>query len=259
MRNTGLPKIIKVLRSTHGVTQERLAERLRVSTSLIAKFETARLVPMPDTARNLDEVFGSGDLIQELATDARKALPPEWFQAWPEIELEAVSLRSHEPNFVPGLLQTEEYARALLNAGLLSPDEAEERLTLRMQRQTAVFGREKPLVCTFVIDELALMRGSPTLMKPQLEKLAEWSTRQLIFIHVVPRSAGLYVGQTGPLVLAALPGGGETAYLEDQASGRVIADPDQVAAMVRVWDAIRSVALPRDMSRDLIVRMASEL
>ncbi|MBE1488473.1 transcriptional regulator with XRE-family HTH domain [Plantactinospora soyae] len=244
---------------TNGVTQERLAERLRVSTSLVAKFETARLVPMPDTARNLDEVFGSGELIQELAVDARKGVPPEWFQPWPEMELEALSLRFHGPNFVPGLLQTEEYARAVLNAGLLNPDEAEERLALRMQRQAAVFGREKPPICTFILDELALMRGSPTLMKPQLEKLAEWSTRQLVFVHVVPRSAGLYVGQTGPLVLAALPGGSEAAYLEDQAAGRVISEPDNVAAMVRVWDAIRSVALPRDMSRDLIVRMASEL
>ncbi|GIG89870.1 Scr1 family TA system antitoxin-like transcriptional regulator [Plantactinospora endophytica] len=75
----------------------------------------------------------------------------------------------------------------------------------------------------------------------------------------IPRSADSYVGQTWPLVLASLPGGSDVAYLEDQAEGRVITDPDRVAALVRAWDAIRSVAPPRDMSRDLIARMANEL
>jgi len=257
--NDGLPLILKFLRGNQGMTQEQVAERLSVSTSLIAKFETGRLVPMPDTAEQLDGVLGSGSLVRELATKARKGGAPEWFQPWPEIEREAVSLRWHEPNWVPGLLQTEAYARAVLRTGLLNSDVAEEQLALRLERQAAVFGRERPPVCTFTVDELALLRGEPSLMKAQLAQIAEMSTRQLVFVHVVPRSAGLYVGQTGPLVLAALPGGSDVAYLEDQAAGRVLTGPDQVAAMVRAWDAIRSVALPRDMSRDLIARVANEL
>ncbi|MFY1673441.1 helix-turn-helix domain-containing protein [Plantactinospora sp. WMMB334] len=259
MNNSDLPLILKFFRGSRGMTQEQLAGRLSVSTSLIAKFETGRLVPMPDTAPRLDEALESGDLIQKLSARARKEGAPDWFQQWPEIEREAASLRGHESNFVPGLLQTEAYARAVLRAGLLSDDEAEKQLALRLERAAAVFRRERPPVCTFTVDELALTRGPADLMKDQLEHLADLSTQQLIFVHVVPRSAGLYVGQTGPLVLASLPGGGDVAFLEDQAEGRVITDPDRVAALVRAWDAIRSVALPRDMSRDLITRMANEL
>lgn len=241
------------------MTQEQVAGRLNVSTSLIAKFETGRHVPMPDTAEQLDEVLASGELVQKVAGRARKGGTPDWFQPWPEIEREATSLRGHEPNFVPGLLQTEAYARAVLRAGLLNRDQAEEQLALRLERQAAVFNRDNPPICTFTVDELALMRGPVDLIKEQLEHLVELSTQQLIFVHVIPRSAGLYVGQTGPLVLASLTGGNDVAYLEDQAAGRVITDPDRVAALVRAWDAIRSVALPRDMSRDLITRMANEL
>ncbi|MGX7671818.1 helix-turn-helix domain-containing protein [Plantactinospora sp. DSM 117369] len=259
MSNSDLPLILKFLRGSRGMTQEQVAGRLCVSTSLIAKFETGRLVPMPDTAAQLDEVLESGELVQKLAARARKGGAPEWFQPWPEIEREATSLRGHEPNFVPGLLQTEAYARAVLRAGLLNGDEAEEQLALRLERQAAVFSRERPPVCTFIVDETALMRGPADLMKDQLERLVELSMEPLIFVHVVPRSAGLYVGQTGPLVLASLPGGSDVAYLEDQAAGGVITDPDRVAALVRAWDAIRSVALPRDMSRDLLMRMAKEL
>ncbi|MFY1673600.1 helix-turn-helix domain-containing protein [Plantactinospora sp. WMMB334] len=261
MSHSGVPQILKFLRSLNGgMTQEQVAGRLNVSTSLIAKFETGRLVPMPDTAKLLDELFGSGDLVQSTSAAARRTTPQEWFRQWPDMEREAVAIRWHEANYVPGLLQTEAYARAVLTSGLLDADEVEAQVALRMERQAAVFGRERMPVCTFIVDELALLRGEPrSMLKEQLAHLVEMSTRPKIFIHVVPRSAGLYVGQMGPLILASLPGGSDAAFLEDQAGGRVLAEPDQVAAMARAWDAIRSVALPRDMSRDLIVRMADEL
>ncbi|MEO3742450.1 helix-turn-helix transcriptional regulator [Plantactinospora sp. B5E13] len=251
---------MKYLRAAKGgLTQERVAEQLNVSTSLIAKFETARLVPVEDTARSLDEFFGSGDLIQGLALDVRKMGPPEWFRPWPELERDAASLRSHEPTYVPGLLQTEAYARAVLAVGLHTPDEVERHLAIRLERQTAVFGQEKPPVCTFTVDECALLRGDQAIMREQLAHLAQMSRQPRLSVHVVPRSAGFYAGLTGNFVLASVPGEGEVAYLEDPLDGKVITDPDRLAAMARTWEAIRSVALPRDLSRDLILRMASEL
>lgn len=81
----GVPRILKFLRAQAGMTQESLAERLHVSTSLIAKFETARLVPMPDTARQIDGVFSSGDLVQETANEARKSPAEEWFRPWVDL------------------------------------------------------------------------------------------------------------------------------------------------------------------------------
>jgi Predicted transcription factor, homolog of eukaryotic MBF1 len=259
VNNNGLPRVLKFLRAMSGLTQERVAERLNVSTSLIAKFETGRLVPMPDTAAQIDKLYGSGDLVQELSADARRSGPPEWFRQWPDLEREATSLRYHQPTYVPGLLQTEAYARAVLTTGLLTPDEVEANLAIRLERQVAVFTREKPPVCTFIIDELALLRGDPAVMKEQLLHIAEMAERPRIFIHVVPRSAGLYAGQMGYFVLASLPGGGDAAYLEDPVGGRVISDPEKLDEFSCLWDAVHSVALPRDMSQDLIRRMASEL
>ena len=230
-----------------------------MSTSLIAKFETARLIPLDDTAKLLDGLYGSGTLIQENAREARSTAPPDWFQPWPDYEARAVSLRWYEPTFVPGPLQTEQYAREVLAAGLLTPDEAEERLALRLERQAVALGGDRPPIATFIVDEFALMRGEPATLKEQLDHLVELSKQPRVFIHVVPRTAGLYVGQSGNFIVASLPGGVDVAYLEDQLSGKVVTDLDLIAKAVRAWDAIRSVALPRDMSRDLIQRMADEL
>ncbi|MFY1635602.1 helix-turn-helix domain-containing protein [Solwaraspora sp. WMMB335] len=260
MSNNGVPRILKFLRATNGgMTQEQLAQRLNVSTSLVAKFETARQIPMPDTAEQIDAVFSSGTLVKETVADARQAAPPQWFQPWPDYEAEAEMLRGYEPTYVPGLLQTEAYARAVLAAGLLQPDVAEQRLAHRLARQSTVFDRKSPPICSFIVDEAALRRGDPVMMKEQLLHLAEMAQRTRVLLHVVPLSVGLYAGQPGNFVLATLTSGANVAYLEDQVDGHTIQEPAKVAALVSVWEAIRSVALPRDASRDLIARMAEEL
>ncbi|ASW54641.1 helix-turn-helix transcriptional regulator [Plantactinospora sp. KBS50] len=260
MSNNGVPRILKYLRATHGgLTQDQLAERLSVSTSLIAKFETARLIPMPDTARRLDEVFDTGDLVQGLSRDARKTAPPDWFGPFADREREAVTLRSYEPQYVPGLLQTEAYARAVLDAGLLDESAAAEQLTVRLQRQATIRDGDRPPLMTFVLDAQALRRGDAELMKDQLVHLLDLAARSRLYVHVVPDDAGLYVGQSGPFVLATMPDGSTVAYLEDQLAGRTIIDPVQVASLVQCWDGVRSVALNHDQSQRLMSEMVNKL
>ncbi|WP_326550980.1 helix-turn-helix domain-containing protein [Micromonospora sp. NBC_01813] len=260
MSNNGVPRILKFLRTLNdGMTQEQLAQQLSVSTSLIAKFETARQIPLPDTAEQIDGIFGSGSLVQETADDARKAVPPDWFQPWPEYEAEADMLRWYEPNYVPGLLQTEAYARAVLAVGMLPPDVAEQRLAHRLARQATVFDRKTPPITSFIVDEAALRRGDRVMMKEQLLHLVEMSQRDRVLLHVVPLDAGLYAGQPGNFILATLPTGATVAYTEGQLDGRTYQEPTKIAALVNAWEAIRSVALPQDQSRDLIARMAEEL
>jgi len=258
--SNGVPRTLKFLRTLNGgMTQEQLAQRLSVSTSLIAKFETARQIPLPDTAEQIDDVFGSGTLVQETATDARNAVPPDWFQPWPEYEAQAEMLRAYQATYVPGLLQTEAYARAVLAVGMLAPEVAEQRLAHRLARQVTVFDRRTPPVTSFIVDEAALRRGDPVMMKEQLLHLVDMSRSDRVLLHVVPVDAGLYAGQSGNFILATLPDGATVAYTENPVDGRTYEEPAKVAALVNAWEAIRSVALPQDMSRDLIARMAEEL
>jgi transcriptional regulator with XRE-family HTH domain len=258
--NNGVPRILKFLRALHGgMTQEQLAQRLHVSTSLIAKFETARQVPMPDTAEQIDQVFGSGTLVQETADDARKTAPPDWFRPLAEVEKDALTIRQYEPNVIPGLLQTEEYARAILHSGILTPAKADEYLTIRMTRQSDVLRQDDPPVCQFIIDENALRRGDPEVMRRQLEYLVEAGADPRVLIQVTPASAGWHPGQNGPLTLATLRDGSTVGFVDDQVAGRLVTDPRLVADLERAWQAICGVALPRDQSRELIMKLVKEL
>ncbi|MFI6820654.1 Scr1 family TA system antitoxin-like transcriptional regulator [Micromonospora sp. NPDC050187] len=258
MVSTYLALVMKHARGTRGLTQEQTAEAVHVSGSLIAMFETGRRVPHPDTARALDGLLETGDLIAKMAAEARRDAQPRWFRPWAEVEREATSLRCFQPVIIPGLLQTEGYARATLASGLHVPGKVEEHVTFRLERQ-ALLDRAEPPLTTFVVDEAALRRGEPTVLKDQLLHLAEIGLRARVYVHVVPFGAGPYIGQSGPFTIAATGGGEHLAFLEDQLEGRVLADPKQVSALERAWDAVRAVALPRDQSRDLILKQVNEL
>ncbi|MEQ4301232.1 helix-turn-helix transcriptional regulator [Plantactinospora sp. B6F1] len=254
---SSLARIVRHFRSAKGLTQDQAASAIKVSGSLIAAFETDRRIPKPDTARRLDGLFGTGDLVERLASDARKGYAPDWFRSFDEYEREALALRKYEPLYIPGLLQTEAYARAVLAAGLLDAEKAEELLTVRFERQDAILNGPRPPLTTFVMDEAALLRGDPGIMKEQLRHLLDLGARPRVSLHVVPLAAGLYVGQSGPFTLASLEDGTDVGFMEDQLAGRVITDPEQVAALTRVWDGVRSVALPRNLTHDAISKLVN--
>ena len=101
----------------------------------------------------------------------------------------------------------------------------------------------------FVIDEAALRRGDPEIMHPQLDHLVTLAQRPTIYVHVLPLRAGLHPGQAGAFVIASLDDGPDVGYLDDQAAGRVT---ENVAPLWRAWDTVRSVALPRDQTIELM-------
>jgi transcriptional regulator with XRE-family HTH domain len=254
---SSLALVMRHFRSSRGLTQEQAGSEVKVSGSLIAAFETDRRIPKPDTAQRLDALFGSGDLVAKLAAVARKGYAPDWFQSFDDYEREALALRKYEPLYVPGLLQTEAYARAVLSGGLLDAEKAEELLAVRFERQAAIIDGPHPPLTTFVVDEVALLRGDPQIMKGQLRHLIDLAGRPRVSLHVVPLAAGLYVGQSGPFTLASLEDGADVGFMEDQLAGRVITDTEQVAALTRVWDGVRSVALPRNLTHDAISKMVN--
>ncbi|HLJ99632.1 MAG TPA: helix-turn-helix transcriptional regulator [Streptosporangiaceae bacterium] len=246
-------------------TQDQLARKLGFERSVVAKAESGERPPSPAVASALEALLPDlGVSISQLSMLARKATTsyPRWFADWLTAERQAVSLRSWEPLLLPGLLQTPEYARALFRAWQMagSNEELEELVTARMARQ-AIFDRADPPKFWAVIDETVLYRciGGPAVMRDQLAHLAEMTERPRIAIQVIPADAGAHIGLLGAFAIAGMgdnnPG---TVYLETPDEGQTTKNPAAVAKVTTTFDTLRSEALPRRASRDLVMKVAEE-
>ncbi|PZG14147.1 XRE family transcriptional regulator [Micromonospora craterilacus] len=250
---------LRLARAAVGMSQTALAEALSYSAALVAKVETGERRPSLDFARRCDAVLGADGRFERIQRRISRETVVPWFRDWAGVEQEATALRSFEPLCVPGLLQTEGYARALLaGGGLFAPDEIEQQVTNRLDRQAALT-RDRPPLFSVVIDEYVLRRwiGGPEVMREQLRHLVKLgSTLPRVRIQVVPLSAGPYAGLGGPFVIATSPAGEDVVYLEGQRHGQVIDRPEYVQRMVEVWESIRGEALSQQQSLDLIAEVA---
>jgi transcriptional regulator with XRE-family HTH domain len=249
---------LRRLRSDKGLTRDQAGAAIKVSGSLISAFEQGRLIPQPDTAARLDAFHGTGDEIQRAAVAAREELAP-WLRPWTDQEERAITLRTFEPVVIPGLLQTEAYARAIIACGTRMAPRVDEVTSRRLARQVAVLERAEPATLAAIIGEPALRIGDPKIMRPQLQHLIAQSHRATVHVRVIPMSAGLHAGLAGPFVLATLPGGRPAAYLDDQLRGRVVGEVGDVAELEQTWEAVSELALPASQSRDLILKVNDEL
>jgi hypothetical protein len=171
-------------------------------------------------------------------------------------------IRWWEPLLVPGLLQTAEYARALFKAWQSTEDEDEidQLITARLDRQR-IFARPRPPSLWAVIDEGVLRRrvGSAKVMHDQLVHLAEMAGRPVIKVHVIPAEVGAHIGLLGAFAIAGFaadaPG---IVYFESPDQGQTTRDPATVAKIILTFDTLRSEALPRGASRELIMKVAEE-
>jgi len=182
---------------------------------------------------------------------------PIWLRDWIIFEQEATLIRRFQPLLVPGLLQTEAYARAVLEwGGLLDESDAEKSVVSRMERQ-AVLSKPRPPQFIALVDDGVLRRvvGSPALMVEQRERLLKVADLPHISIQVVPASAGAHAGLSGPFILAK-GRDFEAAHLDNSLQAQVIDRRDAVDALVRKWEAIRGEALSRTQSFDVIKEAA---
>ncbi len=203
-----------------------------------------------------------GDLFGRLAALARRAEGPvpTWFEGWLQAEGEAQSLRIWSPMLIPGLLQTPEYARALFLAAQTdtSEDAIGALVAARLERQ-AVLDRADPPDVVVVLDEAVLHRliGSPEVMHDALVKVADLSRRPCVVVQVVPAGNGANAGLAGAFDIATADGMPETLRteaVEDQSTER----RSLVRKAAVAFDRVRGDALPRDASRELILKVAEE-
>lgn len=161
-------------------------------------------------------------------------------------------LRWWEPLLLPGLLQTEQYARAVLRGGWLPDDVVERAIQVRRDRQATTIDRPSPPRISAVIGEFALMSGPPEVRREQVKHLLNLSERAEVRVQVVPRSAGLHAGLQGAFVLATLPGSRRAGYVDDQLRGRVVTDAGDLDQLDLSWEIVSGLALPVQPSRDLL-------
>lgn len=250
-----LAREIRRAREAKGMSRAALCKGLFVSESLVAAWESCRVVPRPEHLNRLIGLldFGPDIVVRILENLVAGEVTTEWTGKWLAIETEAHTLLSFEVSVVPGLLQTEAYARAVLRHNRYSPIDVEERINDRMQRQEKILDRDYPPTTVFLIDEKALRRpvGGPEVMIDQLKHLVAMSERSDVLIQIVPVAEGDYAGLVGPFMIAKLSGA-DFAYRDGAPRGQVLETPGDVAALSRIWQSIHAAALSEKASVELI-------
>lgn len=242
-------------RKERGWSQMRLSRAVPYSIGTISMIETAKRSPSEDFARHCDEALEAEGALMRLWPMVSRVTAPAWFRPWLDIEATAESLRSWEALVIPGLLQTEDYARAILSGEIgVNAEQIEEQVLARMERQS-ILRRPKPPLLWVVLDEGVLKRpvGSPAVMAAQLDHLLQAGQASRVTIQVLPHSAYSTTGLAGGFVIAYAQGAADTAYVESAGIlGRVTERPEDIRTLTFRYEGIRSEALPRRESTELI-------
>ncbi|MFF5215703.1 helix-turn-helix domain-containing protein [Micromonospora sp. NPDC000442] len=249
---------LRVAMADKGETVESLAGKVGVDPKTTARWLADGRIPHPRTRIAVANLLGRP--AKELWPEPFRRRDLPWFREWTELEQQASCLRWYEPLLVPGLLQTEAYARAVLaTGGLLSQSEVEENVAARLDRQR-VLEREVPLQLVTVIDEVVLRRqvgGERTVMAGQLSHLADLGEREHVQVRVIPAESPWHTGLAGPFVLARMADGAEAAYLDNQLRGQVVTESADLASLGGRWESVTGEALPRRRSIELIREVAT--
>jgi transcriptional regulator with XRE-family HTH domain len=258
-------KALKHFRERAGLSLSQLAALSSYSTTVISKLENGRRPPaegFPERMDAIPELNTEGWLTQWwewLKDSARHAAYPGWFDRWPDFEAMAKMLRWYEPLILPGLVQTDQYARAVLRTRIGDTDEEiSEMVAARLARQ-AILDKDKPPTFWIVLDEGTLRRpiGGPHVMREQLNRLAGLARRPNVVIQVIPLAVGAHEGlRAAGFIIADFADHPPVAYQDTMVRGVIIDDSDEVASLAFAWDTIKSAALPVAGSLEVIEEVA---
>ncbi|MEV6906160.1 helix-turn-helix transcriptional regulator [Amycolatopsis sp. NPDC051071] len=255
---------LRQLREKAGRTLDEAAARLECSSAKISRIETGQVAVRPlDLRELLDfyEVTGARRAAM-LAVSRQRGKRLEFdgviydgYHLYLGYEEEAVEIREYQPQWIPGLLQTREYALALSLAAGSTPEIAERRAGLRMDRQGRLRRENSPRL-SVVVDEYALRRPvpEPGLMAAQLRHLAETAGDPHVSVRVLPSSAGMHPAQAGGFILLGfpLPDDPNIVYTDDLTEGRLTQEPARVAQYVTAFERVQALALGPAESVELI-------
>ncbi|CAL9527537.1 hypothetical protein SUDANB145_03956 [Streptomyces sp. enrichment culture] len=259
-----LGRTLRFLREKAGKSLGQLAEETSYDKSYLYRLETGERLSKRAVMEDLDRYHGSGDLLVGLWRDARKEVFKDKYKEFMELEDTARVMWMFQLR-VPGLLQTEDYARAVLS-GLSraqttvgNGDEVEEQVAARMGRQELLYRRPEPNV-RVILDEGALRRQVPQkkVWVSQLSRLLDAAELPTVALQVLPYAAGVHDLMSSDLILLWQRVGDPVAYVEGNGFGQLIDDPDKVLSFRLSYDLLRDAALTPAESTAFIKRLLED-
>ncbi|MEU6174384.1 helix-turn-helix transcriptional regulator [Streptantibioticus parmotrematis] len=274
VRRRRLGSELRKLREQKGMTAEEVAARLLVSQSKISRLENGRRSISQRDVRDLCGVYGVEDhrVVDSLMQMAKESRQQGWWHAFGDVpysvyiglETDAASLRVYESLVVPGLLQTPEYARAVIEG--MWPEnttaEIEKRTKVRLKRQDRITDPVNPMRYWAVVDEAALRRvtGDERIMSDQMQHLVKCSTMPHVTLQVLPYSVGAHPGMYGKFAILEFEDASDATvvYLEGVTSDLYLEKPNDVQDYSMMYEHLRALALGPDQSRQFIIELAEE-
>ncbi|MER7367635.1 helix-turn-helix domain-containing protein [Nonomuraea wenchangensis] len=267
---------LRKLREAKNVTREEAGHLIRGSESKISRMELGRVGFKERDVADLLTLYGVVDqqarsAVLDLVANANEPgwwhrfndVLPTWFQAYVGLEEAATRIRTYEVQFVPGLLQTKEYARAVVTAGTagIGAEEIARRVDLRLERQR-IFERPDGPVFWAVIDEAALRRpiGGAEVMKAQLEHLIDLMRQPSITIQIMPFSFGGHSAEGGAFSVLRFPDPDlpDVVYVEQLASALYLDKREDVDRYTEVMERLCAVSTTPDETTELLRKIADE-
>ncbi|MYV98791.1 helix-turn-helix transcriptional regulator [Streptomyces sp. SID3343] len=252
---------IAAQREAVGMTQEELGQYTICSRKTVSAYELGTLLPPKPFIERAEAAIRIPGTLMRLWRKLNDGPQLDWFARYLRMEAQAVEIRHFESHLIPGLLQTEAYARAVYEIGHAQPAKRiDEHVEARMARQK-VLTRSDPPDVWFVLDE-AMFRRWPKvhgLVQPQLEHVLNVSRLPNVRVQVTPFEDGQHVGMFGLMTLLSFTGGDDCVYEEPVGSGRILTDPTIVANVQRRYDLLRADALSRAKTEEFLTGILGKL
>jgi transcriptional regulator with XRE-family HTH domain len=272
IRRRRLGAELRRYRDAAGVTIDVVAERLGCSPSKVSRIETGHTSATPRDVKDMLDIYGiNGIESEELVQISREARQKGWWHpfstvltgAYVGLEAAARSIRAYEQQVIPGLLQTDKYAIAMIRAARLGDTdrEIEQRVRVRMARQ-ALLIQDDPIDLQVVLDEAVVSRpvGGEEVMRDQLLRLVEATRLPNVTLQILPFAAGAHAGMDGTFAILDFPDAEDpnVVFAENATGGLFLEKSDELRKYNSIFDTIRSSALSPEESREMIVMLAEE-
>ncbi len=246
---------LRAHRTRAKLQQAEVAPKLFISTSLESAIENGRRLPKRQTAKLCDELFNTpGTFLRLWRLVVQRAYPLR-FGLYGELEADATHIQLWEMRHVPGLLQTPDYAHAIIRASRPHEidDAIDEDVAARMARQQ-IFAKEGAPLAWFIIDESVLYRayGGKNVMREQIGKLITMAEHPKVIIQIMPFDVTDHPGADGPLIIFQFHDSQPIGYAEGSGSGRLIETSADVEEVMACYDLIRAAALPRSATLEFL-------
>lgn len=255
--------VVQALREHAGLSREEFGDRVGLSKHTVASLELGRRMPDPTFPERSEPVLGdTGALTKAAQHLARQPGLAAWFRRWAQLETTAITLYTYECRLIPGLLQTEAYARTLFTNQLppLSDEQIEAQWVARAERQRLL--RERPNTAfAFILEEHLFRRrtGGVEVTRALVDHVLEMTELRNVEIQIMPTARETHAGLDGPMQLLETPENKWFAYCEGQRGGLLISDAKEVSVLQRRYARMLAQAHTVEDSVSLLQRMRGEL